>query len=363
MVNCLPDPLAGPPPTPAAGSRFPLICLLTAGANRDKLRTNRLRNRLPTTEVKPLSPQRVILDVDTGLDDAIALALAISSPDLEVVGVTTVRGNQLVHVCTENTLRVLDHLGSEAPVFEGMAQPLLRNFERIASPTHGEYINLPPARRSKEPQHAVDWLITTLLASEGDIVLIPVGPLTNIAMAMRREPAILPKIRELVIMGGGHSVRNMTPASEFNIWVDPHAARIVLGCGRPIRLVTLDATTKARVGWDDVAALRATGATAALMAADILANYIEAYDCQPPVACPGTAPVHDALAVLALLDPEVVGTELVHVDVETEGELTTGMTVCDFQHAGTGTPNVHVAIDADRTRFVQRLVAILGRPT
>jgi inosine-uridine nucleoside N-ribohydrolase len=303
----------------------------------------------------------VILDVDTGLDDAIALALAVSSPDLEVIGVTTVRGNQLVHVCTENSLRVLDHLGSRAPVFEGCAQPLLRRFERSVSPTHGEYIDLPPSRTPKQPQHAVDWLISTLLESEGDIVLIPVGPLTNIAMAMRRAPAILPKIRELVIMGGGHAVRNMTPASEFNIWVDPHAARIVMGCGRPIRLVTLDATTKARVGWDDVATLRATGAKAALMAADILASYIEAYDNQPPVACPGTAPVHDALAVLALLEPEVVRTELVHVDVETEGELTSGMTVCDFQHAGTGIPNVRVAVDADRAEFVRRLVAVLGR--
>ncbi|HYN89828.1 MAG TPA: nucleoside hydrolase, partial [Ardenticatenaceae bacterium] len=266
--------------------------------------------------------KRIILDVDTGTDDAVALMVAALSPALELVGATTVNGNVPVAYCTDNTLRVFDYIGVDVPVFEGMSQALLRpDFDRGDWPVS---LELPPARSRKQPQHAVDWLIETYLASDGDITLVPVGPLTNVALAIRREPRILPKIPELVIMGGGHALGNMTPSAEFNIWVDPEAARVVLNCGRPIRLLPLDATHKALVSTAEVERLRALGTPAGEAAAICIGPRIEMYDSGQPMQRPGTTPVHDALAVCAIIDPTVITTSFINVDVETRGELTTG---------------------------------------
>ena len=299
-------------------------------------------------------PRRIIMDIDPGYDDAIALALALLSPEIELLGLTTVRGNGPVDVCTENALRVLDLLGADIPVYQGMAHALVRPDVRGGmSLPPGSYLDLPPARSRKQPGHAVDWLIDTLLASDGDITLVPIGPLTNIALAIRRQPDILPKIRELVIMGGGHAVSNITPASEYNIWIDPEAAKLVLGCGRPIRLVTLDATTRTRFGPDEVARLRSLATPAAVMAADLLSGEIATY---------GPSAAHDALALCAIIDPSVVKTEFVYVDVETRGELTDGRTVCDIYHLTKAAPNVHVALDVDKVKYFNMLMAILSSP-
>ena len=141
-------------------------------------------------------PQKVILDVDTGTDDAVALMTAALSPDLELIGATTVNGNTLVQNCTENTLRVFDYIGkSEIPVFQGMHLPLVRQNVQQAIPAtgiHGDFLDLPPSRTKKQAQHAVDWLIETYMKSDGDIILVPVGPLTNIAAAIRKEPKRFP---------------------------------------------------------------------------------------------------------------------------------------------------------------------------
>src|SRR5262245_34371635 len=206
--------------------------------------------------------QRIILDVDTGTDDAVALMVAALSPDIELVGATTVNGNTLVHNCTENTLRVFDYIGkSDFPVHEGMSLPLSRpDFVRDEpSKIHGDLLDIPPARSKKRDGHAVDWLIQTYMESDGDIILVPVGPLTNVAAAMRKEPRILEKIPELVIMGGAHDHGNTTASAEFNIWVDPEAARIVVNCGRPIRMIPLDATHRALVSQEEGGRLRALG--------------------------------------------------------------------------------------------------------
>ncbi len=220
-------------------------------------------------------PRRIIIDTDPGYDDAIALALAVLSPEIELLGLTTVRGNGRVDVCTENALRVLDLFGAEVPVHEGMAQAMLRPEVRNGTPLPaGTYLDLPPARSHKQPGHAVDWLIETLSASDGDITLVAIGPLTNVAMAIRCQPDILPKIREVVIMGGAHAASNMTPAAEYNIWIDPEAAKLVLACGRLIRLITLDATIQTRFDADEVARIRRPGTPAAEMAAKILSSEI-----------------------------------------------------------------------------------------
>ena len=180
--------------------------------------------------------------------------------------------------------------------------------------------------------------------------------------AIRKEPRILPKIAEMVIMGGGHAVGNVTPSAEFNIWVDPEAARLVMQCGRPIRLLPLDATHQALVTAEDCERLRALGTPAGIAAAACIAPRIQNYDQSQPMQRPG-APVHDALAVCAIIDSTIIQTDYIHVDVETRGELTVGRTVCDFNRRSRRDPNVHVATNADEPKFIRMLTEILGRRT
>jgi len=308
---------------------------------------------------------RIILDVDTGTDDAVALMIAALSPDIELVGATTVNGNTALQNCTENSLRVFDHIGlTGVPVHEGMSQPLVRpNPHQInpASRIHGDFLDLPPSRSTKGSQHAVDWLIDTYMASDGDITLVPVGPMTNIATAMRKEPRIIERIPELVIMGGAHDHGNATASAEFNIFLDPEAAWIVVNCGRPIRMLPLDATHEALVSKEDCATLRALGTPAAIATAIFIEKRIDGYDATQPMHRLGAAPVHDALAVCAVIDPTVITTHFIHVDVETGGELSRGRTVCDFRGRSRKEPNVHFAMDADEPKFISMLTDILGR--
>jgi len=309
---------------------------------------------------------KIILDVDTGTDDAVALMVAALSPDIDLVGATTVNGNTGVASTTENTLRVLDWIGMPwVPVHRGMSRPLARPQAEQLNPAtriHGDLLDLPPATRPAAPGHAVDWLIETLLASDGDITLVPVGPLTNIATAIQKEPAILERIPEIVIMGGAHDHGNSTASAEFNIWLDPEAARIVVNCGRPIRMVPLDATHRALVSAEGAARLRALGTPAGEAAARFVLQRIEGYDAtQPMPHRAGAAPVHDALAVCAVIDPSLISTEFIPVDVETGGELSVGRTVCDFRFRSRRPANVHFAMDADEATFNRMLLDILGR--
>lgn len=311
-------------------------------------------------------PTKVILDVDTGTDDAVALMTAALSPDLELVGATTVNGNTTLDYTTENTLRVFDWIGMPAiPVHRGMDRPLARSqvARGMATRIHGDLLDLPPAATAKlQAGHAVDWLIDTYMASAGDIVLCPVGPLTNIATAIQKEPRIVEAIPEIVIMGGAHDHGNMTASAEFNIWLDPEAARIVVNCGRPIRMIPLDATHRALVSTQDAQRLRDLGTPAGEAAARFVLKRIDGYDAtQPMPHRAGAAPVHDALAVCAIIDPSVVTTEFIPVDVEVNAELSVGRTVCDFRFRGGKPANVHFAVDADEPKFVRMLMEILGR--
>jgi inosine-uridine nucleoside N-ribohydrolase len=312
-------------------------------------------------------PTKVILDVDTGTDDAVALMTAALSPDLDLIGATTVNGNTTVDNTTENTLRVFDWIGlPQIPVHRGMDRPLaqkqadqLNRARRI----HGDLLDLPAASTARlQPGHAVDWLIETYLASAGDIVLCPVGPLTNIATAIQKEPRILEAIPQIVIMGGAHDHGNTTASAEFNIWLDPEAARVVVNCGRPIRMVPLDATHRALVSTEDAGRLRALGTPAGEAAAHFVLKRIDAYDAtQPMPHRAGAAPVHDALAVCSIIDPSIVRTEHIPVDVEVDAELSVGRTVCDFRFRSGKPANVDFAIDADEPKFVAMLLEILGR--
>jgi inosine-uridine nucleoside N-ribohydrolase len=314
-------------------------------------------------------PRKVILDVDTGTDDAVALMLAALHPGLELIAATTVNGNVPVDYCTENSLRVFDHIGIPVPVYEGVSRPIARDDLPIpraeiqsSNAVHGGYLDIPPSTSMEQPTGAVDFLIETYLATTDEIILVPVGPLSNIATALTREPRLKDRIPELVIMGGANRYGNVTPRAEFNVWADPEAARIVVNSGvRKITLVPLDATHQALVSLDDCAALRALGTPAGDAAATFTERRIQGYDTTQPMKRPHAAPVHDALAVAAIVDPAVITTHHLHVDVETKGELTVGETVVDTNFRSREEPNVHVALDADERRFVSLLLETFAR--
>jgi inosine-uridine nucleoside N-ribohydrolase len=316
-------------------------------------------------------PTKLILDVDTGTDDAVALMLATLHPDLELIGATTVNGNVPVEFCTENSLRVFQYIGIPVPVYEGVTRPIARaDFPtpradiQSTSAVHGQYLDIPPATSKKEATGAVEFLVETYRAATDEIVLVPVGPLSNIATALSVEPRLSDLIPEIVIMGGANRYGNVTPRAEFNVWADPEAARMVLGSGiRRITLVPLDATHRALVSLDDCAALRGLGTPAGEAAARFTERRIEGYDTTQPMARPHAAPVHDALAVASIVDPTVIATQFLHVDVETHGELTVGETVVDTNFRSRRDPNVHVALDADESKFVAMLVETFARNT
>jgi inosine-uridine nucleoside N-ribohydrolase len=304
---------------------------------------------------------RVLLDVDTGTDDAVAIMLAALHPGLELAAVTTVSGNVPVANATENSLRVLEYIGrTSIPVYAGAAEPLARPARpgapghRNASRIHGDYLDLPPATGAP-----VDGIAALAILAEfrdtGETVLVATGPLTNVALALKLDPGLARRIRTLVIMGGSHAIANVTPSAEFNIWADPEAARTVLGSGiEKIVLVTLDATHRALLSWADCQRFRALGTPAGEAAARFIERRIAADG--PPE--PGSAaPVHDALCVAYLVDPSVVSLGRYAVDVETSGELTVGRTVIDTQHRSGREPAVWVALDGDAQKFRDLLLA------
>jgi inosine-uridine nucleoside N-ribohydrolase len=313
--------------------------------------------------------QKLILDVDTGTDDAVALMLAALHPDLELLAATTVNGNVPVDYCTENSLRVFDHIGVPVPVYQGVAKPIERDDFPIprgdiqsSNAVHGGFLDIPPSRSSKQATGAVEFLIETYLAATDEIFLVPVGPMSNIATALTREPRLKDRIPALVIMGGANRYGNVTPRAEFNVWADPEAARIVINSGvASITLVPLDATHQALVSLDDCAALRALGTPAGDAAATFTERRIHGYDTTQPMKRPNAAPVHDALAVAAIVDPSVITTHRLHVDVETRGELTIGETVVDTNFRSRRDPNVDIALDADERTFVAMLLETFAR--
>lgn len=320
--------------------------------------------------------KKVILDVDTGTDDAIAIMLALSSPELEVVGICSVNGNRAIDFTTENTLRVVEYMGAvQIPVHKGCALPMVSTLspgrrdkipytgpEDPEDNVHGDYVDLPPAAIKPAPGNAVSWLIDTLMESDGDITLIPVGPLTNIAMALRAEPAIAKKIKQIVIMGGGYREVNITPSAEFNFWIDPEAAKIVFDSGCDITVVPLDATHAAALPVGDAGELRKMGTKAAIMTADIMEHRWRGYKNWQPMADVNTVPVHDALAVCAVINPSVLDPVVpVHADIDIGGGASDGQSIFDLdKRIKRAAPNVKVALGADKALFSAMIKEILG---
>ena len=299
----------------------------------------------------------VILDCDPGHDDALAITLALARPELEVLGITTVGGNAPLAATTRNALRILALLGrTEVPVAAGAVQPLIRALE-TAPEVHGvsglDGADLPEPATAPRPEGALEFLRATLAAAPAPVTLIPTGPLTNIALLLRTYPEAAAKIAHISLMGGGMRAGNWTPAAEFNIWVDPEAARIVFRSGLPITMSGLDVTHKALFGLPEIARLDAIGTRVGRVFADLMRFFtrfhLERY---------GTAdtPIHDAVAVAVVATPYLVGTRRYHVDVETSGDITRGRTVVDDRGVPGQPPNVEVALDIDRGAFADLVI-------
>jgi inosine-uridine nucleoside N-ribohydrolase len=274
---------------------------------------------------------KIILDCDPGHDDAIALLLAAHHPAIDLLAITTVAGNQSAEKTAYNALKICSLAQiHHVPVAMGMQSPLLRPAHYAAN-IHGESgldgPALPEPDIELAPLHSVDLLIKLLLKSEGDITLVHTGPLTNLAVAMRREPAIIPKIKAISLMGGAIGVGNTTPAAEFNIWFDPEAAAIVFGCGRPLTMVPLEVTHQALVTPEVLQRLRVSERRVACFAADLLVFFAETYLRVFGFVHP---PLHDPCAVTVVIDPTMLHTHRMRVEIETKGEWTTGRTVCDI---------------------------------
>ena len=271
-----------------------------------------------------MEKRKIILDVDTGSDDAIAITAALLCQDLDVIGICTVGGNVELKNTTDNTLRVVECCEKDVPVYKGAALPLVATLQpwslqaqvlprteeenKKGMAVHPDHLPLPAPTRKEEQECACSWLIRTLLESEdGSITLVPVGPMTNVAMAMRADERIIPKIREIVMMGGSHNTYAPTQAAEFNVWCDPEALEIVLQSGVKVTMVSLDATSHACLNWEQAAKIRAIGTKPAILTADLIEHRLSASAAAGDTAGTGVGvALHDVLAVCAVLHPQVL---------------------------------------------------------
>ena len=294
--------------------------------------------------------ERILLDCDPGHDDAIALLLALASPEVELVGVTTVAGNQTLEKTTANAIRVLDFVGrDDIPVAAGADRPLVRERE-VAAHVHGETgldgPELPPPQREPLAEHAVEFLARHV----DGVTLVPVGPLTNVALLLAQYPEVRPA--RIVLMGGAIGIGNITPAAEFNIWEDPEAAARVFESDIEITMISLDITHQALLTTANAEQLRESGRTGRMVAElyDFFHRYHErTYNF-------GGSPIHDAVALAYVFRPDLVRTEYLNVVIDTGPELSRGRTYVDLSHRTERPPNTHVGVDIDGRGFIDLLL-------
>ncbi len=298
----------------------------------------------------------IILDCDPGHDDAVALLLALGSPEVDLLGVTTVAGNQMLEKTTANAIRVLDHVGvSDLTVAAGADRPLVRE-RHVAADVHGETgldgPDLPPPARDPAPVHAIDWIAAALQASPQPVTLVPTGPLTNIALLLARYPELAPRIERIVLMGGAVGEGNVTPAAEFNIWADPEAAARVFTSSIDLTMVGLDVTHRALMTPAHVQRLAASGRAGQLIA-DLYGFYSRFH--RDVYGWEGS-PVHDAVAMAHVIDPSLLVTESHGVVVDCGPELSRGRTHADLSGRAGWPHNCHVAVEIDAERFFALLI-------
>jgi inosine-uridine nucleoside N-ribohydrolase len=295
--------------------------------------------------------RKVILDTDPGIDDILAIMLANASPEFEFLGVTTVAGNVRVHEGTNNALAArrtieADHL----PVCAGCHRPLTRRL-RTQADIYGKDEDIgigfdPNWRQQADPRHAVNFLLEQVAKYPGEITLFPLAPLTNLAAAIVMDPTFAPNVKEIFMMGGATVVRgNTSPAAEFNLWVDPEAARVVFEAGIPITMIGLDVTGKTALWPEDREELDRLDTPVARFIRRITRHYLDR-----PTPCY----LYDPLAVAVGLRPALVTqSALVRVDIETAGEFSHGMSVADLKGRSGRTPNVNVCLEVDSEAFRQ----------
>lgn len=297
--------------------------------------------------------EKVLLDCDPGHDDAMAIILAAGHPAIDLLAITTCAGNQTLEKVTRNALAVCAVAGlTDVPVAAGAAGPLVRA-QTVAPDIHGESgldgPVLPEPGQELDPRHGVDLIVDVLMEHEpGTVNLVPTGPLTNVALAMAREPRIVERVKRVVLMGGSYTRGNRTPAAEFNIVADPEAAHAVFAAPWDVTMVGLDLTHQATADADVVARIAAIGSPLARFVTEVLAFFGETYRRAQGFEAP---PVHDPCCIAALADPSVIATREAFVTVELTGTWTTGMTVTDFGDAYGRPHNTHVATTLDRQRF------------
>ncbi len=312
-----------------------------------------------------MTPRKIIIDTDPGQDDAVAILLALASPaEINVLGITCVAGNVPLELTARNARIICELAGhSELRVFAGCDRPLGRDLvtaEYVHGKTGLDGPDLPEPQMPLQDQHAVEFIIETLRNEpKGSVSLCPVGPLTNVATAFNKAPDIVEKVQEIILMGGAYfQVGNVTPTAEFNIYVDPHAADIVFRSGAPITVMPLDVTHKALVTQARNAAFRALGTPVGIATAQ-MTEFFERYD-REKYGSPG-APLHDPCVIAYLIRPELFTGRYVNVRIETQSELTMGMTVADWWGVTDLAPNAYFVGDIDADGFFELLTERLGR--
>jgi purine nucleosidase len=297
---------------------------------------------------------RIIIDTDPGVDDAFTFLLALSSPKIKLEALTTTQGNVTLDKATRNALSVLELAGaSHIPVAQGSLLPLIQPL-RASALVHGESgignSKLPEPKNQPVHQHAVDFLIGKALTSPGEISIFPIGPLTNIAMAIRKEPRFAQSVKELVIMGGAiQEGGNMSPLAEFNIYVDPHAAHIVFHSGIPITLIPLDVTHKCILKQKHIDRLLKIKSPISKFIADAMQDYMEFSLSRGQEGCA----LHDPLTLATILAPELLTLKEYYVDVDISGGVSMGNTFADFFNISKKPVNMKVAMDVRGDDFVE----------
>jgi purine nucleosidase len=303
-------------------------------------------------------PTRILFDTDPGIDDACAILLALASPEVSVEGLSVVHGNCSLEQAITNALSVLELAqAAQIPVARGCELPLVQP-SLLAPETHGDtglgYASLPAPRAQSITQHAVDFLIEKILASPGEITLLAIGPLTNVALALRQEPRIIQALKEIIVMGGAlRHEGNTTALAEFNTSVDPHAAHIVYHAGIPTTLVPLDVTYQCILTANDVRRLQEVDAPVTKFVADATRFYMEFHDeFQKIDGCV----INDPLALALTFAPELCDYRELPVDVDLSGGISMGKTVADFYNYGKRPANMKVALGVRARDFIDLFV-------
>jgi inosine-uridine nucleoside N-ribohydrolase len=296
----------------------------------------------------------ILIDCDPGHDDAIAILLALASPEVELRGVTTVAGNQTLDKTTRNALVVLEVAGrTDVPVAAGADAPLRREL-RTAAHVHGDTgldgPELPEPSATPVDAHAADLLAELI---EPGVVLVPTGPLTNVALMLERHPDVRGRLERIVWMGGAIAEGNITPAAEFNAFVDPEAAAAVFGSGIPVTMIGLDVTHKALFTRAHAERLRGAGRAGRFVAE--LSDFFQLFH-ERSYTLEGS-PIHDAMAVGHVIDPTLVATRRANVEIELESRFCDGRTVVDLRGVTGGAPNAEAGVDVDAARFLELLCA------